>query len=247
MRWLALVAVPLALAGCLQGLVGGGGVSAADYASSKTYRTWVIEVDHSSGAAPDSGLLDFVKGRLNSVVQKDSITFQDGETLSTDPNHAWTDAEVQSFADQHRSIRTQGSQVATHLLFLTGHSADDSGNSRVLGITYGHELIAIFSDSVKVSCANVLPLFPCDPAPYFRAVLVHEFGHAIGLVNNGAPMQQNHEAATCNNKPDQHHSANQGSVMFCQVETSLAFGLFGSGGPPTDFDDNDRADVRALW
>lgn len=242
----ALALLPLALAGCLQGLIGGGEPSPADYVSDRTYKTWVVEVDHSSGATPDQGLLDFVKGRLNGVVKKDSITFQMDETLATDAGKAWSDADVQALGAQHANLQTGGTQVVTHLLFLTGHSADDSGNSRVLGITFGHGLIAIFSDSVSASCQAALPLFACDPTPYFRSVLVHEFGHAIGLVNNGAPMQSPHEASTCNNHPDQHHSTNQGSVMFCNVESSLAFGLFGSGGPPNDFDDNDRADLRAL-
>ncbi|MEA3203620.1 MAG: hypothetical protein QOI63_1299, partial [Thermoplasmata archaeon] len=137
-------------------------------------------------------------------------------------------------------------QVTTHLLFLTGHYVGDDGNRKVLGVTYGHGLVAIFSDSVKSACTSPIPLLGCDATPYFRAVLVHEFGHAIGLVDNGAPMVHNHEAGTCNNAPDRGHSANQGSVMFCQVESSLGFSLFGSGGPPTDYDDNDRADIKAL-
>lgn len=242
----ALLALPLLLAGCFDRFVGGGTSLPEDYASDRTYKTWAIEVDHSTGARPDASLLDFAKGRLNSMVRKDSIEFRLDETLATDANRAWSDSDVQTFAQQHKGLRTEGSQVTTHLLFLNGHSAADNGDRRVLGVAFGHGLIVIFSDSVKTSCAAALPLLACDPAPYFRAVLVHEFGHALGLVDNGAPMVNPHEASTCGDRPDSGHSSNRDSVMYCQVESSLAFSLFGSGGPPTDFDDNDRADIRAL-
>jgi hypothetical protein len=233
------------MAGCLQGLVGGGSVGPADYASDKTYKTWVIEVDHSSGAAPDGSLLDFVKGRLNSLVRKDAIEFRQDETLATDAGKAWNDAEVQSFAEQHRGLSTGGTQVVTHLVFLTGHSTHDTDKNKVLGVTYGHELIAIFSDTVAASCnPGVLPLLPsCRPADYFRSVVTHEFGHALGLVNTGAPMVRNHEDS---DPAHRGHSSNRDSVMYWAVEGSSGLSLFGSNAPPTDFDDNDRADVRAL-
>jgi hypothetical protein len=245
-RLLASLLVLLAMGGCLDGIVGGGDAGPKEYASDRTYKTWVVEVDHSSGATPDGALLDFVKGRLNGMVRKEAIEFRADETLATDGGRAWSDADVQALAEQHQGLETGGSQAVTHLLFLTGHSASDNGDRKVLGVTYGHHLVAIFSDSVKAACTAPLPILGCDSAPYFRAVLVHEFGHVLGLVNNGAPMVHPHEAGTCGSAPDRGHSANRDSVMYCQVESSLAFTLFGSGGPPTDFDDNDRADIHAL-
>jgi hypothetical protein len=236
----ALFVVLASLPGCINQLIGGG-VEPRDYVSDGTYRHWVIEVDSSAGAQPDSALLGFVKGRLDSVAHKDSIEFRNDETLAGG-DRAWSDGDLESLAAQHQGVKTGGDQVATHLLFLTGHSSHDDGNAKVLGITFGHDLIAIFSDSVKGSCASAIPLFPCDPTPYFRAVLIHEFGHALGLVNNGIPMVHNHEASSCNGAPDYHHSANQGSVMYCQVETSAIVPLFGNN-PPTDFDSDDKADL----
>lgn len=243
MQALATLAfLSLAAAGCLQQFVGGG-VEPGDYASDRTYRSWVVEVDHSNGATPDQGVLDFVKGRLSSLVKKDSIDFRLDETLATDGGKAWGDDEVRSFAGQHAGLKTGGSQVVTHLVFLTGHSAHDDSNGKVLGITFGHGLIVIFSDSVKASCnPGVLPLLSsCSPADYFRSVVTHEFGHALGLVNVGTPMVKGHE------DPDHPgHSSNKASVMYWAVEASNGLPLFGGSPPPTDFDDSDRADVHAL-
>lgn len=244
MRALAfLLFLPLALGGCLQQWVGGGGVEPRDYASDQTYKTWVVEVDHSNGAAPPSGVLDFVKGRLGSVVKKDSIEFRLDASVATTAGKAWSDSDVRAFAQQHAGLKTEGSQVATHLLFLAGHSTRDAGNTKILGITFGHGLIAIFSDTVKASCdPGVLPLLSsCRPDDYFRSVVTHEFGHALGLVNNGTPMVSGHE------DPDNRgHSSNKASVMYWAVESSGGLPLFGGNPPPTDFDANDRADLRAL-
>jgi len=243
MQWLAvLVVLPMALAGCF-GAFPGGGNSPRDYASNATYKSWVIEVDHSNGATPDGSVLDFVKGRLNSIVKKDSIEFRQDETLSTDSSHSWGDNEVLSFAKAHAGLSTGGSQVVTHLLFLTGHSAHDDSNGKILGITFDHATIVIFSDSVAASCdPGVLPLLSsCSANDYFRSVVTHEFGHALGLVDNGAPMVTPHEDAD-----HRGHSNDKSSVMYWAVESSNGLPVFGGSPPPTDFDNDDRADLRAL-
>ncbi|MCA1818987.1 MAG: hypothetical protein LC620_02865 [Halobacteriales archaeon] len=172
-------------------------------------------------------------------MHKESVEMRVDEALPASDT-SWSDGDVQSFAAQHKSVATEGTTVATHLLFLTGHSEHDSGSARVLGATYGHDLIAIFSQSVQAGCT--LPAPVCTPEPYFQAVLVHEFGHALGLVDNGVPMVHDHEAATCNNQPDHHHSSNQNSVMYCQVESSAITLLSRT---PTDFDAADKEDLRA--
>lgn len=232
----------LAVAGCFE--AGGHRVVPRDYLSQETYTKWVIEVDSSTGEQPPAALLDFAKARLASVVHKESIEFRKDEVLQ-DGDTEWTDADVQDFAKRHRGLRTGGDTVVTHLLFLAGHSEHDEGERRVLGVAYGHELIVIFSRSVKSVCDGSLPVPGlCQTDPVFRAVLVHEFGHALGLVDNGVPMVKPHKAATCDGQKDDGHSSNEDSVMYCQVESSSIVPIFGSN-PPTDFDADDRADLRA--
>jgi hypothetical protein len=74
-----------------------------------------------------------------------------------------------------------------------------------------------------------------------QSVFVHELGHVLGLVNLGTPMVTPHE----DTHPDRRgHSNNQGSVMYWAVETSAIGNILGQN-PPDDFDNNDRADLRA--
>ena len=230
--------VAVAVAGCFE--IGPSSVRPRDYLTSDSYQKWVIEVDYAATEKPSTALTRFLHDRLAPLVHKDSIEVRLGESLEGNTDTSWSDGDVQSFAREHRNVETGMGTVATHVLFLAGHSSHDTDDGRVLGIAYGHDLIVIFSQSIKNACTLPAPL--CSPETYFQAVLVHEFGHVLGLVDNGVPMVRDHEADTCGSKADEGHSINQNSVMYCQVETS-AITLLSK--PPTDFDVDDKADLRA--
>lgn len=233
-----LLAIPM-LAGCLSPLGGLGAVTPQDYLQSNTYTKWAIEVDTMQGKQPPNDLLGFVQGRLASVADKpDGIQFFSDATLPAE-SRTWSTKALVDYGNAHLDRKTSGTTVVTHLLFLAGHSDADDNNGKVLGVSIGTDLIIIFTDSVASSCSSVA-LPPCfDNKPIFRAVVTHEFGHALGLVNNGVAMVKDHEDAS-----HKRHSSNQDSVMYWAVESSDILSILGNG-PPTDFDADDRADLHA--
>lgn len=247
-----MLALSIASGGCLTKVLGGGGPAPIDFVSSKTYTKMVVEVDTIQGMEPPSGTLDFAKARLDSVLSKPAgIEFRQDETLPA-RGGAWSVKDIEQYDAAHQGVRTGGGTAALHLLFVDGHSDADSSNARVLGSTLTSTSatgkvtrtgpIVIFTQSIRDSC-TLLSSSPCaDATSMWRAVLVHELGHAIGLVNNGIPMVKPHEAAACNGAPDQKHSTNTNSVMNCNVETSRVLDIFGTS-IPTDYDADDRADL----
>lgn len=248
----AALALLVSLGGCLSHVLGGGGPAPVDFVSSKTYTKMVVEVDTIQGMAPPSGVLDFAKGRLESVLSKPGgIEFRNDETLPA-RGGSWSVKDIEQYDAAHQGTHTGGDTAVLHVLFVDGHSSADSGNGKVLGTTLTSTSatgkvtktgpVVIFSQSIADSC-QLISDRPCtDPTPMWRAVLVHEFGHAIGLVNNGIPMVKPHEATTCNGAADQKHSTNQNDVMNCNVESSNVLAVFG-GGIPNDYDADDRADL----
>lgn len=241
---IALALIVVGLPGCLKGLTGGDPPGPRDYVSSKDYDKWVVEVDTVQGMAPPASAMTMLKQRLESVASKPG-----GIELRTDdslPAHggSWSVKDLQAYSAAHLDAETKGDTVVLHLLFLDGQFQQEN----VLGVTISSSRggrvvssgpIAIFTESVRDACANPLALCT-NPEPIFGPVLVHEFGHAMGLVNAGAPMKTPHEDTS---HPG--HSSNTGSVMYWEVETSGVTALI-RGGVPNDYDANDRADLCGI-
>ena len=73
-----------------------------------------------------------------------------------------------------------------------------------------------------------------------KAVIVHEFGHLLGLVNNGYQSPHDHE-----DPQHPHHSNNEESVMYWAIE-SQDIGNQIDGEPPNDFDSYDLDDLNLM-
>jgi hypothetical protein len=98
----------------------------------------------------------------------------------------------------------------------------------------------MFQETIR-EAAQGLPLVTAPASSIEKAVLVHELGHILGLVNNHLPMATPHE-----DTGHETHSTNQNSVMFWAVEQSdIVEFLQGRTEPPNQFDSDDIADMRA--
>jgi len=86
-------------------------------------------------------------------------------------------------------MRTSSSSTTFEVYFLNGYAAEGAG---IIGFHInGTKIIAIFKDVVR-STGNNEPL-QAVPKYVEQSTLVHEMGHALGLVNNGVPMLENHQ------------------------------------------------------
>lgn len=238
MRAAVLLALVPLLSGCL--FNAGSGTEPEDFLTDGTYKEWVLEVDAVTGHRPPTALFSALTSKLTPLVHKDDVRFQVDDTLQ--PGQAgdggWSSDELRSLNRQHQDLETEGARVVTHVMFLDGRH--EAGG--VLGVAFGHDFVAIFSQEVQDVCTNAL-LCP-GVQDILEAVTTHELGHILGLVDNGVPMVEDHEAETCQDRPDEGHSTNTRSVMYCQVETVSILSILGDG-PPTNFDGQDRADLRA--
>ncbi len=204
-------------------------VEPGDYILKDDYSKWVIEVDYVSGMKPSQSWLDELDRKMTELVRKDAVTVKVGNTIPG--KDVWRDSDILGLADSHQNEQTGGDTVVTYVTYVDGRYTDD----KVLGIAYGYDQVVIFKERIDDGC-SANPLCIGNANTIQRAVLIHEFGHVLGLVDRGVPMVNPHSDGGA-------HSNNRNSVMSASVEST---GIFGLSSIPTTFDSNDKLDICAF-
>ena len=221
----------LANLGSMHGIPGGLTLACLD---DSTYTSMVIEIDYQPGYKPESSSTDLLKERLESVCNKPSgieIEFTETEFTNED---IWSadDVRVSGWEEKSHDPR-DGSTLYWQVLFPAGAYEDSS----VLGVAVDASTISIFKDSIDDS-ENVLRRPSAEKIE--NSVLVHEFGHLLGLVNTVYTSPADHEDSA---HPG--HSNNEDSVMYWAIESSSIANFFDNE-LPTEFDDDDKQDLQGL-
>lgn len=251
MKLLALLVVASLAAGCTlpwQRVVDGGpGDKAKELVSGAKYPKLLVEIDHPADARPNQAALDVLKSTLRDVTGKSSIDVQLDASIPSESGKKYTFTEIERLEDAHRDHHTSGDTAVLYVLYVAGGSSEDTDDGVVLGAAYRGTSIVMFKGNVRASSGSG-PLSGKPPEDVVeRAVLVHEFGHAAGLVNLGTKMVRAHEDAS-----HKGHSSNKQSVMYWAVESSAGLallcqlGLGSDCGVPYQFDADDKADLRTL-
>ena len=189
-----------------------------------------IEVNYVTGNSPESDALNLLKQRIQEVTDKSTITVSQSSFGSTD--NSYTLEEILELENKQRTRFKNGNTFVVHILYLNGEYSD---NDQTLGLAYSGTSFAIFKE--KIEDAAFLLISSKDIE---KSVIVHEFGHLLGLVNNGYQSPHDHE-----DPQHPHHSNNEESVMYWAIE-SQDIGNQIDGEPPNDFDNYDLDDLKLM-
>lgn len=175
---------------------------------SKIYATGTLKVAvfYEPGAEPYTGLSGGALGlpqiqsvEVWNVLQENLKAMFPGKTiivpkklsemnpLSDQGKTSWSFQAIKTLGETYGEA-SHGDISVFNVFFIKGSAEESSG---VIGVHLsGTKTIGIFKDVVERSDTSAFVRTYVE-----QATLVHEMGHAVGLVNNGVPMVSAHEDA----------------------------------------------------
>jgi hypothetical protein len=192
----------------------------------------VVEIASVAGREPSQQATD----HLTTILRRESdkpngVAVVAGARLPGDRD-SYSLNDLVSLEQHYRRVHSSGDTVAVWIAALNGQYA---GDSSTLGVAFRATAFVLFEDQID-QAANVF----VSAAPIERAVITHEMGHLLALVNIGYRSHYDHE-----DPEHPHHSRYQTSVMYWAIEDTSISSIL-RGGPPDDFDQYDRADLALL-
>ena len=213
-------------------------VTPADFISQGKYTNLVIEINYVSGYAPTNesvnNLVAFLKQHIN---KPNGVTVIKNQISVSNAGSSYNLNQVQDIELANRKMVTGGSTLTAYILYLDKeYEGTASSQSKVLGVNYQSSSIVMFENTIAQFSGG---LTQPSRALLESTVVEHEFGHVLGLVNNGTSMQAAHQDV-----PNGKHCDNTACLMYYSVETSDVVKNLLSSSPP-DLDANCLNDLRA--
>lgn len=185
----------------------GVGTSARDFLSGSVFSTVNVQVQYCPGMQLQQSSLNNLSAFLQAHLNKTG-----GITITQVPVPSIAKAtvgvtDITSFEDAHRTLFSSGSSIAVCILVV------DAGytTTGVAGIAYRNTSIAVMGKSVQAASGG---FGQPSRVKMESTVLEHEFGHLLGLVNNGIGMVTPHADDT--HKP---HCTNKNCLMYYEIES----------------------------
>ena len=208
------------------------GASSTDLLTSE-YSRLEIEIDYVSGFQPTqtalNNLQNFLELRLN---KPGGISILLDDELSSPGLSSFTTQQVYEIEKEHRDAFTHDNTLSAYFVILDAPYQQQN----VLGVAYFNTSMALFESVIR---ENTGGLGQPNASTVESSVLMHEFGHILGLVNTGSPQVTVHE-----DESHENHCNNENCLMYWAIQTTDLMGNL-TGGSIPGLDDNCIQDLRA--
>lgn len=209
------------------------GASAKDLLKASPFRSLRIDIEYMNGYAPDNQALSQLQQFLTTYLAKPGGIRISSTVIADQSQGTYTESEILNLEHLYRQTYSSDSVLDVYVLFVDGSFS----NSAVLGLAYENTSVCMMGQTIQSQSGGINQV---SRSVLEATVLEHEFGHLMGLVNLGAPMQTPHEDAS-----HPHHCTNQQCLMYYAVETTSLGGILGTGSVPS-LDADCQNDLKAL-
>ena len=206
------------------------GTSARDLLSAEKYTALKVEVAYMPGYEPDAHSLQLLAAFLNTYLNKPDGIQVIKTPIKRSGKSTLSITDLVLLEKQNRSVFTQSNTITVYIN-LADAPFDEEG---VLATSYWNTSFALFGPALYESAGGAGQV---SRSKLLTVLLQHEFGHLLGLVGQGSPMQTPHRDA--NNGA---HCSNPACLMYYGIETAENLG--GSNSIPV-LDAQCIADLKA--
>jgi hypothetical protein len=187
-------------------------ISPENFLSSGKYERLVIEIVYEKGYAlsteTKNQLQNFLSARLN---KPKGIIFNERE-ISYQGKPIINIGDIFNIERQFRTNFSKGNTLAVFVFSSGSDYAGNAGSAKTLGMAYGSTSIVLFEKTMHSYSGGLIQ----PPRPILETtVSEHEFGHLMGLVDNGTNMAQYHRDVEHG-----HHCDKKDCLMYYTAETS---------------------------
>lgn len=196
----------------------------------QNFEKLIVEIDYEANSQPKNG--GVLLQRLKKYADKPGGIIVSGANSFQKTKDSYSLSDIQALVRSNRSSYTSGKTATIYVLYLNGTYAS---NQNALGLAINATTMVIFPD--QIDRATTALVFG---STIESAILTHELGHLLGLVNLTYKSNINHEDPAHSG-----HSSNPNSVMYWAVE-DISISSILSGGPPTQFDSSDEKDIQNI-
>ena len=198
-----------------------------DFLSEEKYNNLIVEVQALNGFQPTTAAINNLKAFLEKRLNKSAGIVIKQNNISSTVREFYSLDEIKDIEKNNRFYHTKDKTLTAYFLFVDGDYAGNSGDSKVLGIAYGSSSMVIFEKTIRDYSGGIGA--PSEGA-LETTVVNHEFGHILGLVNNGTPSKTSHQDAAHGK-----HCNVKNCLMYYNAETTdIVANIFGSGIPELD-------------
>lgn len=212
------------------------GASAEELLRSTNFDRLEVELIYVNGIRPEptslNNLRNFLQQRLNKPA---GISFVE-RNITDNTGENYTIEEVRALEDANRTSFSRDNTIAVSIIFVDKPSNRDEGNSIVLGTAYRNTSLVVYQSTIERFSGGI-----GQPSRVTLESTVnnHEFGHLMGLVNLGTPLQSPHE-----DDSSEHHCDVDGCLMFFEINGGNVLNMMNMSSIP-ELDSQCLADLRA--
>lgn len=203
------------------------GASAQDLLNGANYTSLAIEIVAVNGYQPDANAVKGFKSFLERHLHKPDGIKINQRKVSSSGFAPFAVDQIIELENKHRSQYTTGDELTVYIYFADGSAKDDTETNITLGSAYFNSSIVIYGKTIRKLADH-----PTAPAlsTIENAVLNHEFGHLLGLLNMGTLKTAAHE---------DHKSKGHCNVAGCLMQADMEFPsqmmeVLGKGVPELD-------------